>query len=355
MRSMRTGSAWVLAAAGLVSLGVAVGVLSAGPLDPPAGPVTGTYKTLSDVEPRIAINAINTPGDADSTFKITQPGSYYLAGNIAGVSGKHGIEVVAGNVTIDLNGFALTGVAGALDGVLVSGSTNVAVLNGIVTNWRNGLQLDSTRNARVEGILASGNSVDGIRLGTYAIARRCVVSNNGLNGITSFQSTLIESCVARNNTGDGIVAGALGNVVRCESYANNGYGIRSTSSGYSLITECTVAENTLDGIRVASGVAVTRNVVSFNGIGANSAGIRATGFDNRIEENSVTNNNKGIEVSASGNFIARNIVTGSGANNWLIAANNVILVVVANNAAAFNGVSGGTAPGSTDPNANFSY
>ena len=49
------------------------------------------------------------------------------------------------------------------------------------------------------------------------------------------------------------------------------------------------------------------------------------------------------------------ILKGSGANNWLIAANNVILVVVANNAAAFNGVSGGTAPGSTDPNANFSY
>jgi hypothetical protein len=196
---MRSGSAWVLAAAGLVSLGVGVGVLSAGPLDPPAGPVTGTYKTLSDVEPRIAINAINTPGDADSTFKITQPGSYYLAGNIIGVSGKHGIEVVAGNVTIDLNGFAITGVAGAFDGVLVSGSTNVAVLNGIVTNWRNGLELQSTRNARVEGILASGNSADGIRLGTHAIARRCVVSNNGQNGLSSLPGTLIESCVAHDN------------------------------------------------------------------------------------------------------------------------------------------------------------
>jgi len=65
----------------------------AGPLDPPAGPVTSTYKTLTEVEPRTAINTTNTPGDADSLFKITQPGSYYLTGNITGVAAKHGIEI----------------------------------------------------------------------------------------------------------------------------------------------------------------------------------------------------------------------------------------------------------------------
>ena len=47
----------------------------AGPLDPPAGPVTSTYKTLNEVEPRTPINVVNTPGDADSLFKITAPGS----------------------------------------------------------------------------------------------------------------------------------------------------------------------------------------------------------------------------------------------------------------------------------------
>jgi hypothetical protein len=58
------------------------GLLIAGPLTPPAGPVTSTYKPLSDVEPRIAINAVNTPGDSSSVFLITQPGSYYLTGNV---------------------------------------------------------------------------------------------------------------------------------------------------------------------------------------------------------------------------------------------------------------------------------
>jgi hypothetical protein len=75
-------------------LGGAV-VSVAGPLSPPGGPVASTYKTLSEVEPRTAVSLANTPGDADSLFKITQPGSYYLTGNIVGVAGKHGVEIAA--------------------------------------------------------------------------------------------------------------------------------------------------------------------------------------------------------------------------------------------------------------------
>jgi hypothetical protein len=79
-------------------------VLAQGPLTPPGAPAP-TMKTLQQVEPRIEINATNTPGDADSIFKITEPGSYYLTGNVAGVSGKHGIEIAASDVTLDLMGF----------------------------------------------------------------------------------------------------------------------------------------------------------------------------------------------------------------------------------------------------------
>src|SRR4051812_18571328 len=48
----------------------------AGPLSPPVGPVVATMKTLSEVEPRIALSSTNTPGDGDSLFRITGPGSY---------------------------------------------------------------------------------------------------------------------------------------------------------------------------------------------------------------------------------------------------------------------------------------
>jgi len=114
----------------------AAGVLIAGPLTPPAGPIAPTNKTLQEVEPRIAINATNTPGDADSLFKITQPGSYYLTGNITGVVGKHGIEIVDSGVTLDLMGFDLSGIPamGAFDGVSVTNFslTNITIRNGSV-------------------------------------------------------------------------------------------------------------------------------------------------------------------------------------------------------------------------------
>ncbi|MBC7772077.1 MAG: hypothetical protein H7210_06265, partial [Pyrinomonadaceae bacterium] len=132
-RSCRTAivgvSSLVVAFAGIIAY-----TAWAGPLDPPAGPVTPTFKTLSEVEPRTAINTANTPGDADSRFKITQPGSYYLTGNITGVAAKSGIEIAASGVSLDLNGFDLVGVPGSLDGITLAANNfnGLEIRNGSV-------------------------------------------------------------------------------------------------------------------------------------------------------------------------------------------------------------------------------
>ena len=47
----------------LAALGAAISI--GGPLNPPSGPISSTYKTLTEVEPRILINDVNTPGDLD--------------------------------------------------------------------------------------------------------------------------------------------------------------------------------------------------------------------------------------------------------------------------------------------------
>src|SRR5262245_16845588 len=124
--------------AGVVAVAGAgvVAWVSAGPLNPPLGGVAGTYKTLTEVEPRTAISPANTPGDADSVYRIAQPGSYYLTGNITGVTGKAGIEIAANNVTLDLGGFTLSGVSGALSGVTApSIQTNITIRGGIIAGW----------------------------------------------------------------------------------------------------------------------------------------------------------------------------------------------------------------------------
>ena len=87
-------------------------VFAQGELTPADAPAP-TMKSLDQVEARVIVNAANTPGDETNTVIISQPGSYYLTGNITGEPDKHGISVQADDVTLDLNGFALLSGGGA--------------------------------------------------------------------------------------------------------------------------------------------------------------------------------------------------------------------------------------------------
>src|SRR5438046_6249103 len=110
---------------------LAAGLVIAGPLAPPAGPVASTYKTLAEVEPRIAVNAANTPGTAGSLYRITQSGSYYLTGPIIGVPLMDGIDIACDRVTLDLSGFSITG--GYIGISAAAQVKSITVCNGVVS------------------------------------------------------------------------------------------------------------------------------------------------------------------------------------------------------------------------------
>ena len=363
------------------------GLLFAGPINPPAGPVASTFKTLSEVEPRTAINATNTPGDATSLFKITQPGSYYLTGNITGVVGKHGIAIAAGGsgVTLDLMGFDLVGVAGSLDGVSVTvvGLTNIAVVNGSVRNWGDeGVDLASfgpTNNCRVEGVLASGNTGSGISAGNASTVTNCSAYLNTGNGISAVSGCTISNCSAYNNTGNGITTGSGCTVSNCSANQNTGTGIivssgsssstvsncsafQNAASGISVYiggtaADCTARFNTLDGIVCNAACMIRGNTCSSNGFNGDGANIHATAGANRIEGNTCTGADRGIDVDLAGNIIIRNTCSGN-TTDWVIAANNVVGPILDRRVPASAAISGFSAPdstGSTHPNANFSY
>jgi hypothetical protein len=289
----------------------------AGPLNPPAGSVSSTFKTLGEVEPRIAVNATNTPGDNDGTpslLKISQPGSYYLTGNITGVAGKHGIEIASGGVTLDLNGFTVQSVAGSgtLDGISSQTSESVRIMNGSVKGWGGtGINLFASTNAVVTDVRVLDNGAYGIRGSNRTIIRNCVASGNASAGLRTISGGVIEGCSA----------------------------VMNGTNGIEVLSECLVRGNQCFS----------------NGNVGDGAGIRVFSNNNRVEGNSCIGADRGVEVTAAGNLIIRNSRSGNTVN-WVIAAGNAYGAIIATPAgAAVNGNSASSALGTTDANANFSY
>lgn len=174
MRSAMKGVALCGIGAGLGMLGLRA---IAGPLDPPAGPVSATYKTMSEVEPRIAINSVNTPGSSTAVYRITKPGSYYLTDNVDVESSKVGISIEASHVTLDLSGFQVRGTAPSLSLISIGGPGFATVCNGTVLGSGQ-LGIDCTGaspDVRVERVRVLGCSGGGIRLGNGAIIQNCQV------------------------------------------------------------------------------------------------------------------------------------------------------------------------------------
>jgi len=339
-------------------------------------------KPLDEVEPRRPITLSNTPGDADSIYKITQPGSYYLTGNITGVAGKHGIEIAASGVTIDLNGFDLAGVAGSLAGVFgSSGSDDVAIRNGSIRNWGDsGVNLFtfSADRSEFDGLRVTGNGIVGIAADNGARIRDCIVSNNGGSGITTSQGAVITGVAAFQNGNTGISAGSGSLVAHCAAYANEGYGI-SVASGSTVVEciarsnttygigtssncqviDCQASANTADGIRCAgTGSMIRGNACTLNGFNTgDGAGIAVVSNDNTIEGNVCTDNDRGIHVTGLNNLILKNSCADNTTHYQIVTGNRygAIVNITAGGAAAVTGSAAVSTLTTSDPWANFSY
>lgn len=243
---------------------------TAGPLNPPAGPVTSSYKTLTEVEPRTAINSTNTPGGAGETFLITQPGSYYLTGNITMSAGKTAIGVNASDVTIDMNGYTIIGQASGGLGIAGYGGAGRIVVRG--GSFRAGplLAISIGAESLVENVQVSQSTtgVDAISVGDRSVVRNCRVSTAGaavlagnqcfvtelttqnvVTGVYALGKTdvVVEDCsLVATTSGTGVYGGLRATLRRCEL---QGFTIGVAAGDYTL----------LDGVRI------TNSTVGING------------------------------------------------------------------------------------------
>jgi Right handed beta helix region len=102
----------LIAGASLLGAAALVRSARAGDLNPPQGAISPTGRSLHDVEPRTPIQSLQ--GNSDFLYVITQPGSYFLTGDIPVPQGKRAIFVSAapGTVSIDGEGFRIYGIGG---------------------------------------------------------------------------------------------------------------------------------------------------------------------------------------------------------------------------------------------------
>lgn len=308
-----------------------------GPLNPPAGPIAPTAKPLAEVEPRTAINATNTPGDADSVFRITQQGSYYLAAPILGVAGKRGIEINASGVTIDLMGFAVQGVFGSLDGIATAGGArnNITIRNGLVQSWGgDGIDLVAAgvgSGATIEGVRASNNDGSGIVASLHATVRWCSAGNNALWGLEAREGAIIEQCTSRDNIGAGFVVGPRSAISGCVAIGNVG-GISTTDS---VLTGCQASGNGAYGFNLSFCKVVACHAETNTG-----AGFNCGSFSSVISCSSVSN--AGTSFDCNEGCLVESCVSGSTTASGIECDHDCI---IRNNIAHECGIGAGTGAG----------
>ena len=173
------------------------------------------------IDQKAALSGKVTPGDTPGfPATISQPGSYRLSSNLeVPDAATTGIEITAGNVTLDLNGFTISG-------------PNVCTPNPTRCTFAGGAGIGikafgavgelSPSNIRVMNGMVRGMGGHGIRImGDGTLVQNVVSSSNGGPGIVVGEGNVIDSVAKLNASGAAIV----GVIVRGCTAANNVFGI----------------------------------------------------------------------------------------------------------------------------------
>jgi len=126
-----------------------------------------------------------TPGDAPGfPVTITRAGSYRLSGNLTLPASADGIVIATSGVTLDLNGFSITGAGGSAARGITDDNVahaRISVRNGHIVGFPTGLRLQASNRITVEDLIADpGPAGLGIVVGGYSLLRHNISGSNGL-------------------------------------------------------------------------------------------------------------------------------------------------------------------------------
>jgi parallel beta-helix repeat protein len=304
----------------------------------------GTAGPSAAVDGVIEINQAKVEASGGFPYTISQLGSYRLTSNlIIDSAGTTAIRVTASNVTVDLNGFVISGVTvcsgspvtgcappGAGRGIDGETAGGGGVRNGVVRGMGGeGIALGPAGRVEDVRVVSNGgrgvvvgvssrvsdasvlrNGASGIELGADSSVSDSVVLGNGVAGISfAAQTEIIGNVVSANGqTGipgeSGIVASGSNNTIVNNVASQNGYaGIAASQDN--VVTENAVTQNGDFGMRLSGGNTIEGNAVFDNQAG----GIRAAGGSALLGNAIHFNQGPGVELSGTQTGLSDNVIT----------------------------------------------
>jgi hypothetical protein len=318
----------------LASLFMLPGVHGQGSLTPP-GPPGPTMKTLDQIEPRTPISSL--------PFAIQESGSYYVTTNLTGTAGSHGILIEANDVTLDLNGYTLTGQTNSLNGIhIASTRANPNIRNGTVRQWVHGVDARLASHGRFESLRIIDNTGNGLSAGAVSTIVSCTAASNKGIGFWVDQSSTIKESSSTGNLQHGVAAENGARIINCTASHNFGHGMSVKNS--CLIVECSALSNILSGINAGSDAQISASKTSYNQQSGLLAGDGATviacsAMANQLTGIGVGGGSQVLDCKAIANTIGITVQSGSTVRGCAAQRNNgdgIVVtsecMVVANNA-----------------------
>lgn len=244
-----------------------------GSLTPPPGAPAPTMKTLDQIEARKPVQSLA----AAAPYTISQPGSYYLTGNITVASGD-AIIIASDDVSLDLNGFTIRstqtgGASGAAvsvplarlrlkvrNGLIVSGTVVPGSGAATVAGFAFGISVTFTgrRQMVVSDVCVSGAGSTGIWLNYEGVVERCTVAHCGSRGVVA---GVVRDCVCEDCYDMGVEAGRIAE--GCRGNSRTGPGVKS----FGHAVNCSGSSSS------GAGVLVEGNATNCSGQSGSSPGI----------------------------------------------------------------------------------
>ncbi|MEO1513167.1 MAG: right-handed parallel beta-helix repeat-containing protein, partial [Planctomycetota bacterium] len=227
-----------------------------------------TGPDLGQLEPRIPVTDKTTPGGAIGLFEITRPGSYFLTGDLQMPGGdqRSAIAISTNDVTLDLNGFRLSGAGDSVHGIEVRGS-RVRIRDGFIFRFgRDGINASpgsfNVSGIVVEDVMTQANNRSGIVVDHGRVAR-CRSIGNGGSGIVTGPSSVVESVESSSNLGAGVEMSTDGVLRDSTASLNKAAGFSFAVNGVAAGSHA--ANNAGSGFDFALGGSATDSTARGNG------------------------------------------------------------------------------------------